>query len=470
MKNTKRSRTICAMTAMFLIITLVLSSCVNSTEPSGSAGSTPGATSDNGSAGDTQPSGNSTTSSDTESDPSASVDKTSLTRDEFMAQMPEDLKGTTLTYMYWWDPYNQMEKEAIESFTAATGIKVKADVASYSEFNTELNARITAGNAPDLIRILGNSSLGLIPPLQPITNSGYDFNDTAWDAQLMKDYTFNGKPYAANLKNSAILDVAVMYYNKKALQAADMEDPYTIWKKTPDKWTWDKFWSMCDEFVKANGNRPEYYGATFEYYTAYVRAMGGCLFGYDSDKGVYVNHMQDQGLVASWTKTLEAVDKKWLIQDHSVADFDRGRILFMWSGPYSARTRDDRQKALKEKKQLGVVALPTDSKNQTLYEYTAFGIPQGAKNAAAVPYYLRYVLDQQSYNMDEVYFSKEAQDVITSAIAGGNFFYGHAENYDLKVALYNGGPSQVKSTLNAYVGPIQEIIDYDNQRIPFLSN
>ena len=71
----------------------------------------------------------------------------------------------------------------------------------------------------------------------------------------MKDYTFNGKCYAVNLNDSAISDVSVIYYNKKALQDAEMEDPYQIWKKNPKAWTWEKFWSMCEQFVNANKNR-----------------------------------------------------------------------------------------------------------------------------------------------------------------------------------------------------------------------
>ena len=168
---------------------------------------------------------------------------TSLSRDQFIAQMPAKLKGKTLTYMYWNDPMKQMDGEAIKAFEKASGCKVKCEIVSYDGFQETLSAIISSGKAPDLVRLLGNVSWQ-ITALQPITNSGYNFNDTAWDSQLMKDYTFNGKCYAVNLNNSAISDVSVIYYNKKALQDAEMEDPYQIWKKNPKAWTWEKFWSM----------------------------------------------------------------------------------------------------------------------------------------------------------------------------------------------------------------------------------
>ena len=71
-----------------------------------------------------------------------------------------------------------MEGEAIEKFEKATGIKFNPIVASCSDFQTQLSTKIQAGESPDLVRLLGNVSWQ-ITTLQPITNSGFDFNDTA---------------------------------------------------------------------------------------------------------------------------------------------------------------------------------------------------------------------------------------------------------------------------------------------------
>lgn len=394
--------------------------------------------------------------------------KTSLTRDQVMAKMPAKLKGTTLTYMYWWDPREQMEGEAITKFEKATGITFKPVVASYNDFQTQLSAKIQAGDAPDLVRLLGNVTWQ-INALQPITNSGFDFNDEAWDAQLMQDYTFNGRCYAANLAKSAISDVAVIYYNIKALQDAEMEDPYDIWTKNPKDWTWEKFWSMCAEFISVNKGKSGYAGATFEYSDAYVRSLGGSAYYYDSAKGLFMNNMKNAATETGWKTTLQAIEKGWLLRAHEETKFDQGKVLFFWSGPYSARTKDNRQKALKERNRLGVVPLPTDSKYQVMYEYTAFGIPMGAKNAAAAPYYLRYVLDQSSYNMDGVYYNAKARKVLDYACSLKNRFYGvSAGTTDVVSALYSAGSSQVKSVLSSYYDSVQTFIDAENERVKYL--
>ncbi len=392
-------------------------------------------------------------------------------KDKAMSKMPKKLRGTTLTYMYWFDAKTQMEKPAIEAFEKETGIKVKTVVASYSDFQAELNTRIASGNAPDLVRQLGNQQW-MVKNLQPITNSGYDFaSDSAWDQWIMKQYTFNGKCYAANIKNSAILDVALIYYNKKALKAADMDndDPYKIWKKNPKNWTWEKFWSMCDEFVKANGSKAEYYGSTFQYYEAYIRAMGGANWYYDANKGKYINNSNSSATVEGWKKTLEAYEKKWTKTEYDIDAFERNRILFVWAGPFFARKTDTTScQALKKSNELGIVPLPTDSKHNTLYEMTAFGIPVGAKNAAAAPYYIRYVMDRSSYNWNNIYYNAQAKEVVDYVVDNGNFFYGHSEVASLRSAMLSGGSAQAKNILKAHEGVIDQAVQDENNAMTYL--
>ena len=396
----------------------------------------------------------------------SSKKKTSLSRDEVIAKMPSNLKGTTIKYMYWWNPKNQMEKDAIASFEKATGCKIEPVVASYSDFITQLTAKVAAGDSPDIVRLLGNLT-NRTSALQPITNSGFDFNDTFWDSQVMKDYTFNGKVFATNAKNSAIMDYAVIYYNKNALKNAEMEDPYTIWKNTPNEWTWTNFWKMCDEFVKANNNRAGYYGATFEYLDAYVFALNGYATTYNSAKGKYVSGLTNKATIVGWQRTLDAIDKKWLVPSHDVTAFDNAKILFFWSGPYSARTEDARQEALKSQNALGIVPLPTDSKVQNLYEYTAFGIPEGAKNAAAVPYYLRWVLDQNSYDMSKVWYNAEAKEVMDYVASSDKISYNHSYVPGLESDLKKGGSKQVESVLNSYTNVVNALIEDENKTISY---
>lgn len=493
MMNRKKLRGVCCL-LLALAMTAAMSACGGKTPPVNSSGAdvstgssestASGATESGGveSAGGTTETGNKenplepgekpnkTTSGKTEATTAPtgnSGEKTSLTRDQVMAKMPKKLKGTTLKYFSWADPKVLVEKDAIAAFEKATGITVKTELGSLQEYEAQLAARIAADNAPDLVRLHANN-MG-IENFQPITNSGFDFNDTAWDDWLMKDFTFNGRTYATNLKNSALPDVAVFYYNKKAIQKAEMEDPYQIWKKNPSAWTWDKFWSMCKTFLQRNGNRNGYYGAIFEYENAYLRAFGVRNWDYDTKQGKWVNTIKEPELAKRWEILLDAYQKKLASPVCDDQAFKLGRVLFCWSNPYNLRVGNTYYAELKKDNNLGVVPLPTDSTKQTLYQYSAHGIPVGAKNKEAVPYFLRYILDRQSYDMNKMYINPQAQDVVEWSVKQGleknNFFFGSNSSYDITQALLAGTPAQAKTILDSYSGKIDDIVDEMNEKM-----
>lgn len=391
---------------------------------------------------------------------------------KFLDSMPTKLRGTTLTYFYWWDPKTQMEKDAIKAFEKKTGITVKTEVGSYKTFTTELASKIAAGKSPDIVRLLSNA-MYQVKTLQPITNSGYDFSDDIWWNKLMKDYTFNGKTYAVNVrpKNAAILDTTVIYYNKRALKAAGIQDPYQLWKKNPNSWTMEKFWSMCEEFVKANNNKAGYYGVSFQYNNAYVRMFGCANYDYNSKTGKWENYMSSTELAKRWSELITYNRKGLSSVNHSPDSFKKAKILFDVAGPFAARQGDQTHQELKNRNELGVVPLPTDAPYQVLYEYTAFGIPQGAKNAAAVPYYLRYVLDKENYDLNKVYINEQAKDVVEYSLsfADNKYFFGENENFELRSKLVDGSPDQVAATLKSYEGIIQKSVDSSNDQINYLS-
>lgn len=392
--------------------------------------------------------------------------------DKFLESMPKNLRGTTLKFFYWWDPKTQMEKEAIAEFEKKTAIKVVTEVGSYSQFTTELAAKIASGNSPDMVRTLSNA-MYQVKNLQPITNSGYDFKDDFWWSKLMKDYSYNGKCYAVNAKPSkaAVLDTYMIYYNKRALRAADLEDPYKLWKKDPSKWTWSKLWKMCEDFLAANGNKSGYYGISFQYNNAYVRMFGCANYDYNSKTGKWENYMDSPELAKRWSELITYNTRGLSAVNHETAAFQRAKILFDGAGPFASRKRDQTHQTLKDRGELGVVPIPTDTPYQLLYEYTAFGIPQGAKNVAAVPYYLRYVLDKSNYDLDKVYFDAQAKDVVeyTLSQADSKYFFGENEIYDCRQALVNSSADQVKSVLTQYKGVIQESVDTSNEQIKYLA-
>jgi len=408
-----------------------------------------------------------TTTSKTSTPTTTSGKPTSLTRDQVIANMPKELKGTTITMFFWEDLKDTICKNAILEFEAKTGIKVKTLIGTKDSYTSQIAAKITAGQSPDIVKVLDGTS-GNLNNLQPLNNTGFNFNDTAWDSWMSSMFTRNGKLYATTVKYTPITNTGIILYNKKALRKAEMEDPYEIWKKDPSKWTWDKLWSMCDEFLTANRNREGYYGISFGVLDAYPRAFGATLWDYSPTAGKFVSNMKSAEVAKRYEILVNAVEKKWAAPASNGTAFTMGHILFSFSFSSQAELGNTISDSLGDN--LGYAPIPTDSTYQPGYEYNVWGIPVGAKNAAAVPYYMRYVFAPESYDLNNFYKTEQAKEVCQSMIHNGKQdCYGYGWTWSIWNQMTNGTSSQVKTILDANVGTIEDKCFVENDAMLSLS-
>lgn len=252
---------------------------------------------------------------------------------------------------------------------------MKNNVGSYDNFASELTALVSSGQSPDLVRCRENG-INTVKILQPLDNLDFSFNDTAWDLQTMADYTFNGKPFATNLVDTVFYDATVCYYNQNLLvKQCGLEDPYTLWKA--GKWTWDKFWKLCEEFVKECDGA---YGVCFEPVNLLSQCSGMSMIAYDGTK--YVSNMNNQQLVSTWYTTLSKINdglltkETWQISPLSTATPSSSAP----ASPGGFSTSEYYAK-LKAKSYLRAVPLPSGAAGgkdyQMLGEYSAWGVPRG---------------------------------------------------------------------------------------------
>ncbi|MDR1891687.1 MAG: extracellular solute-binding protein [Oscillospiraceae bacterium] len=396
-----------------------------------------------------------TTSSGSQSDKT-----TSLTRDQVMKSMPTQLKGTTLNF-FWIIDYKTEYGSTISAFEKATGITVKTEIANKNQYELQFFARVSSGNSPDMV-ISYDNNYGMKQYLQPTSALSFNFNDTAWDTELMKAFTVNGKTYGFNVKGDPYQNRMLIVYNKSALKKVELEDPHQIWKKNPNDWTWDKLFSMCGQFLTANRNRDGYYGIA-GLRESYPRSFGVSLFSYDSDSSKYVNNMKNPETVKRYETIIDNINKKYAVED--ATGFALGQVLFvaMWSS--SANKTDNAYSDLKSKGNLGFVPMPTDSTHQAVFEYVAYGVPVGAKNPEAAPYYVRYISDPKSYDMNSFYITDEAKEVMTAVNARSNTYWGNTYRYEIWSKLAAGTKDQVKSVLDSEYGTIQALVDDSNDAL-----
>lgn len=341
---------------------------------------------------------------------------------EVKAGMPANLKNTSITFFNWNEAKSITDAEkVIANFTKETGITVKWELGTNSTvYVTEVAARVAAQNAPDIVR-MKDVNPALLSQLQPLSSTGYDFSDAAWDSGVLDMYSYKGTPYAANLKDTLMQQPDVLMYNKGLINKYDLEDPYALWKS--GKWTWDKFVELCTDFKDQAGDSATAY-SPFRYQWC-AQMMGADFVKYDPDTG-YRNTMSDKKLIDGFQMVIKfkeaglATENPWQRQS-----FEAGNVLFFHDAIIGARKTHFYFVDFKTNGSLGVVPLPKIegvTNYQLFAELEAYAISKGAKNPKAAPYFMRYFLDAKNYNANTFFANKNILDVYNSCMAQKNRF------------------------------------------------
>ena len=390
---------------------------------------------------------------------------TSLSAAEVLASMPK-AKVKELKICCYADFRNTSYGNALEAFEQKTGVKVKPQIVTKDSYDSEVASLIASGNSPDLILLL-RTQISSIKNLQPISNSGYNFNDTAWDKDVMEDFTFNGKTYAMSVENTPANNVCVILYNQKALKKAEMQDPYNIWKKNPKDWTWDKLWEMCGTFLSKNKNKEGYYGIGFGVADAYLRSFGCGLYGFNPKSGKFESYINSSETIKRFGILMDMQDKKYAAPTWDKNSFVMGYTLFAMT--YSSALEKASTQYSQLDGNLGCVPVPTDSTTVPGFEYYAFGIPIGAKNAEVAPYFVRWTFGPDLYDMNKFYMSEKAKATVEDMLSRGDMCMISGWRWDIANALTKGGASQVKTVLDTYKGEVADLVATENAGIAQLS-
>lgn len=389
-----------------------------------------------------------------------------------LKSMPKELRGTTIEIFHW-NPSSELPNGAnvIKKFQQQTGIKVNWKVASYDNYDVELQARIAAGKSPDLVLFQWMNS-NRVKLCQPVTGIGYNFNNSDWDKEVMKYYTVKGKTYAVNMKGTFLNRPSAIFYNKTLIEKYDFEDPYTLWKQ--GKWTESKFMEMCEEF-KRQVNGPAWSASKWD--------VWALLFGLQSEisykDGKYGNNLKDKKAITAWQRCAEfnqsgLVDTSW-----DTNGFEAGKYLFFDTSLMYTRTTQPYFSNLKSSGTLGVVPFfkvdGQSTQYQLMSEYEAYGFAKGAKNAKGAAFFLRYYLDPASYDAKTFFCTEQAKEVYEYAMKQPNRIMhnryplgsGNSTSpiHDVRLALQQATPAQVPTLLNQYVSVVDATVADLNKRL-----
>lgn len=386
---------------------------------------------------------------------------------EVKKSIPAKLKGSTVEIVNW-NPASEYAgaSEAIKKFTKETGIKVKWTVIDYSVYFTKLASRVATDTAPDVCRTR-TPNIMTLQNFQPISASGYDFSDAAWDQLTMKHYTVNGKAYATCLKGTHIATPQMIFYNRDAIKKYDLEDPYKLWKA--GKWTWDKLLEMGETFRKVSGNESAIASSNYDPFLPFFGVQGPVE--YDGTK--YYSVIKTEKYLKVMQTITNLHTGTHFMEHGNSGNFDSGNILFSLGTTIYARRKNAWYSSLKSSGSLGTVPFPTISGQpyiQGMGEYEAYAIAKGAKNAVAVPYFLRYYLDPANYDMKSFFVDNQALEVHNWCMSQTNTSWptyngGIADYQDAFGGMFNTPSDQVKNFIDSNAAVIDTRVKTYNETI-----
>ncbi len=398
---------------------------------------------------------------------------------EVKKNLPADANGKTLKVYDWTkeSEYYGLGK-ANKAFQQETGIKVEFTQIPYDTYFTKISAQVNAQDAPDVIRVQGGARKEMVN-LQPINKATkFDFTDAAWDQNVISHYTYNGNIYAVNMVDTPVYSPYVMYYNNKLIKDYNLDDPYELWKKGDGSWNWDKVFEMCETFLDEVDDE-SYSGFTTMAGFEYFHAAGVPPVTFDRKTTTFSHNLDNETFVKAAQNFAKWFEKG--VQDKmlsNTAKFGGGKLLFYVSMGQLTASSSETFGAIRKAGALSCVPLPAFKEGvedvQVMGEMMALGIPKTAKNAELAPYYMRYTLDREHYDMANYYNCNNAEETLKyiaekgakSGYAGyvmqKENAFGRNTNSVLD-ELRQSGTENVKTILDVYVPAMQAGIDEANK-------
>ena len=388
--------------------------------------------------------------------------------DAFIASMPAELKGTTVKFLNWYKIDDRAaEKANVEAFEAATGINVEViDVEYGKAYNDKLAGLVATGDAPDVMRMY-SPQMAWMKSLQPIVNTGYDFSDKSWNSAVKELYSVNGIQYAANLSYTPFVLFNTVVYHTDTMEEFGFEDPWELYKK--GEWTWDKMNEMSAEWVKQG---PDYYGWATHAFDALPKVAGKDFVSYDGKQ--WQMNLYEPELLSYWTKTLEGREARLYVQGtNTTFENTKHKALFGSTDSTGLEASSVYNQKLKKRGVFGVTLLPKHADAEyylPVGELVAWGVPIGAKNPKAVPYFISWYANLAKYDIDTFYYDEHSKEVFLEAVSLPNRFMTMSSNifaFDANPFVWhlfnNGASSQVTTFIQQQEYRCQDKLNQMNE-------
>ena len=348
------------------------------------------------------------------------------------ATISDSIKGKTVRFATWIDHTATEGAVPLANFEADTGLKVELYTVTQFGYVNALMTKMASGDIPDVF--VSNEGDGDFPmTLQiaaPINKvSTVDLNDPIWDKTMLATGTIEGNVYLVNTIGSPWSGSNLVYYNKRLFEENGFKTPAEYYKE--GTWTWDNL-LKCVKDIKALG--ADYKGVMIES-DILTGSLGTSFVKYDYKTGTFSSGVNDKALLEGYQWYAEAREQNLL--DGSLAAFNQGKCGIVVRGVYGLKNTGYFMDM--DPEDVGFTYLPSmeeGEKGKISSIYRMYGIIDGAPNADAAGYFIRYWLDPKNYDLDNTFLTVDAGNFyyeLTNTVADQKYFC-----YDKACAVLSG--------------------------------
>lgn len=399
------------------------------------------------------------------------TDKVDLSGNDPFANIPKNLRGTTVTFAHFGDEGSSEYKKVIEAFTKKTSIKVK--LVSYDQDNyvSTVSKQIAAKSAPDVIicNEIFPYGLEIAQPLQNLV----DLNDSFWSKQITELTTVNGNTYFVNSYKSIWNNVDMIFYNPKIFNENKIPTPTQYYQQ--NKWTYETMRTCLEKIVLVNGMTGGYVDPE-----KMAAGIGSPIVSYDPKTQTFKQNLS--GAAKAYVYQAENAKNKLWDPIRWFGQFSTGTIGLYLQTAYGCKYNGWFKET--NTSMIDAVPMPTSYEGNPTKQSAnlrCYGIARGASNPKGAAYFLRYFLDYSYYepaganaflneSMKNVYFD----DVMSRAEKEGiNYYFDNAAMFQagnisgLK-ELGEIDPAQVAGKMESYTNQFEASVSKMNQKLKAL--
>ena len=384
----------------------------------------------------------------------------------------EEYAGTTIKFATWIDHTKSEAARVFASFEEKYGIKVELVSINQKEYVTKVAGLIASNASPDIVVNNGKtpSVYSLLQPLNEV--SSVNLKDEFWDSTVLELNKHNDNYYLLNSKYSPQNYRSVVTYNKKLFEDNGFKSPAEFYEE--GNWTLDTM-EECATRIARLGS--DYVGLSAKP-DNFAQIFGTNLIEYKDGK--YVNNSNDDTLQKAYKKAIAMQEKNIYTYKNMWWKFNQNVVGMEIYDDWILRANGAYAQYGVDPDNVGYVPLPKlskDSEQICNLANRSYGICKGSKNAEAAGYFLRYFLDYENYDEDEMFHSKEAAQMFktlrelecksavlleTSCLAT---YYGEMTDYPCYDNLLKGGSGQFVVNLKKLSSEIEDVVDSCNEML-----